>query len=179
MTAPRAFAGPSRWVVLLGVSLLLSSAACEDAGLPGPNLERMIEQERYQPYDASDLFEDGRAMRSPPDNTVPRGLVLDPAIADGIEDGVYVTRIPVPVTNARLGRGQKRFEITCAACHGVAGDGDSWVARKMELRKPPTLLGPKVRALPDGRIYHVIEAGYGLMRSYAEDLDEEDRWAVV
>jgi mono/diheme cytochrome c family protein len=159
--------------------LLLSSASCSEAGLPSPDLERMINQERYQPYDASELFQDGRAMRSPPEDTVPQGIVLDPAVAEGMINGVYVDRIPLPVTGALLARGQERFEITCAACHGIAGDGEAWVARKMELRKPPPLVGPKVRAYPEGRIYHVIQVGYGLMRPYVEDLDQEDRWAVV
>lgn len=164
---------------LLLIALLSCSVACDEAGIPGPDLERMIEQERYQAYDASELFADGRAMRSPPDDTVPQGITLDPAVSEGVRSGVYVARIPLPVTQALLTRGQQCFEITCSACHGITGDGEAWVARKMALRKPPTLLDPRVRSLPDGRIYQVIQAGYGLMRSYVEDLDQEDRWAVV
>jgi mono/diheme cytochrome c family protein len=161
------------------LSFLSFSAACEEAGIPGPDLERMIEQERYQAYDASEFFADGRAMRSPPEGTVALGITLDPAVAEGVRSGVYVDRIPLPVTGALLARGQQCFEITCSACHGIAGDGESWVARKMELRKPPSLVDPRVRSFPDGRIYQVIQVGYGLMRSYVEDLDQEDRWAVV
>ncbi len=33
---------------------------------------------------------------------------------------------------------------------------------------------------PPGRVYEVIDQGYGLMRSYAEDLTTPDeRWSVV
>jgi mono/diheme cytochrome c family protein len=179
MTAPRSLFGVwSRGRAFAPIALL-SAAACSDSGLPGPDLERMIDQERYQAYDASELFADGRAMRSPPEHTVAQGITLDPAVAEGVVNGVYVDRIPLPVTRELLARGQQRFEITCAACHGIAGDGDAWVARKMALRKPPSLLHPRTRSFPDGRIYQVIQVGYGLMRSYVEDLDQEDRWAVV
>ncbi len=67
----------------------------------------------------------------------------------------------------------------CAACHGLAGDGDSPVARNMALRKPPSLHEPRIRALPAGRLYAVVRDGYGLMPSYAEELSVGERWAVV
>jgi mono/diheme cytochrome c family protein len=50
----------------------------------------------------------------------------------------------------------------------------------MDLRKPPAIAGPTARALPPGRVYQVINEGYGLMRAYAEDLvSPEERWSVV
>jgi hypothetical protein len=50
----------------------------------------------------------------------------------------------------------------------------------MELRRPPAIAGVAARALPVGRVYQVIGEGYGLMRSYAEDLGApEERWSVV
>jgi hypothetical protein len=50
----------------------------------------------------------------------------------------------------------------------------------MDLRKPPSLVDARMRARPDGRVYQVITLGYGLMRSYAEDLvSPEERWSVV
>lgn len=162
------------------LALCLLVSACRYTDLPGPDLERMIDQERYEPYEASEYFDDGRAMRTPPEDTVPQGREsLDPVLADGVVSGTYVDRIPVPVTRDLLVRGQNRFEIFCAPCHGVKGDGASWVARKMELRKPPSLIDARTRAFPPGRVYHVVQAGYGLMRPYAEDLGLTDRWAVV
>ncbi len=50
-----------------------------------------------------------------------------------------MARIPVPVTIELLQYGKERFEIHCAACRGVAGDGESEVARNMTLR-PPSLV---------------------------------------
>jgi mono/diheme cytochrome c family protein len=163
-----------------GALLLVCGEACDEAGIDTPDLERMIVQERYQTYDPCELFPDGRAMRTPPEDTVAHSpYEITPDIARGVVNGAYVDRIPIPVTRELLARGQDRFQIYCATCHGIAGDGESWVARKMSLRKPPSLIDARVRSFPPGRIYQVIQEGYGLMRSYVEDLDQEDRWAVV
>ena len=35
--------------------------------------------------------------------------------------------------------GRKRFDVHCAVCHGLLGDGESQVALNMSLRKPPNL----------------------------------------
>ena len=166
---------------LAGAALLLfCGEACDEAGVVTPDLQRMIVQERYETYDPCELFPDGRAMRTPPDDTVVHSTTeFTPELARGVVNGAYVDRFPIPVTRELLARGQDSFQIYCAACHGIAGDGESWVARKMTLRKPPPLIDSRVRSFPPGRLYQVIQEGYGLMRSYVEDLDQEDRWAVA
>jgi mono/diheme cytochrome c family protein len=83
----------------------------------------------------------------------------------------------VPVTPELLAVGRKRFEINCAVCHGLLGDGDSLVARNMAQRPPPSL-HRRVWA-EDGRYYQVVAQGFGIMPSYAAELTIEERWAVV
>jgi mono/diheme cytochrome c family protein len=144
------------------------------------DLERMTEQAKYLPYAPSELFDDGRAMRRPPEGTVPNDRPAgQPALTQGVVSGTYVETIPIPVTLALLRTGQKQFETFCAACHGIAGDGDSQVAQNMTLRRPPSLVDARVQAFPPGRIYQVIVDGYGLMRSYEENIPHTDRWAIV
>jgi len=166
------------WTCAAGVVVFLG--ACNDGGEPITEFERMLNQARYEPYEACEFFEDGRAMRTPPEDTVPRDRVLsNPALTDGVVAGAYVDRLPIRRTRLGLARGRERFETFCAACHGIRGDGVSRVAQVMDLRKPPSLLTPSVRAFPPGRVYQVITLGYGLMRPYAEDLGVEERWDVV
>jgi hypothetical protein len=49
----------------------------------------------------------------------------------------------------------------------------------MLLRRPPSLLEPRIRALSDAQLSEVIARGYGLMASYENELPEEDRAATV
>ena len=158
--------------------VLLGTATC--GVLPEPDLERMLAQRNYRPYTAAPFFADGRAMRPPPEGTVDRQQVIgQPALTDGAVGGRYVTASPVPVDRPLLERGRDRFNIFCATCHGVRGDGRSEVARHMELRKPPSLISEPVTGFPPGRVYRVISVGYGLMPSYAAALPVGDRWATV
>jgi mono/diheme cytochrome c family protein len=154
---------------------------CDDEVLPRIDLERMIDQDREKPYGEERFFADGRAMRVPPEGSVPSTRQeTEPGLAVGEAAGAYLSRPPIRVTRALLTMGRNRFETYCSACHGIRGDGDSVVAFHMNLRRPPSLIDPLVKSFPDGRIYQVIVLGYGLMRSYTEDLrTPEERWATV
>ena len=148
------------------------------AGCTNEQLQRMVEQPKYLPYTENDFFEDGRAMRTPVIGTVPReGHPSNPALEPRKPNGEYVAAIPIPITPAMLKLGQHEFQITCATCHGLLGDGNSVVAEKMSLRAPPSLHDFIDR--PDGFFYAVITEGYGLMPSYADQIGPDAGWAVV
>jgi hypothetical protein len=163
----------------------LSLAAC-DENILDPMADR---QEKALRYKESKFWADGLTMRAPPEGTVPRErITLNPRLTTGRDpDGPmqanaeplpnYTATIPVPVTRKLLDLGRKRFDITCATCHGPLGDGDSIVARQMALRPPPSL--HKYVNRPSGYFYEVITKGFGMMASYATELSVEERWAVV
>ena len=156
----------------VAVSLL---AACGSTATIDP-LER---QPKYKAYAANPFFEDGRAMRTPPANTVPRERTVQRPEFTGGKDvnGEELKAIPIPITRALMDRGRKNFEIRCATCHGLVGDGVSPVATQMSLRPPPSLLRPEKTG--PGHVFQVITGGYGLMASYAAELGPEERWGVI
>ncbi len=157
-----------RATLLAGILLLVGCEA----------FDPMISQQKYKPYRESHFYPDGLSMRPPPAGTVPRERALDAAVATGRSpDGTPVTRVPLPLTRPLFETGRKRFEIVCAACHGIVGDGRSLVARNMSLRRPPSLHDDPGR--PDGYYFQVISEGYGLMPSYAAELPVDERWAIV
>jgi mono/diheme cytochrome c family protein len=164
---------------ILAVALCTLGTACDEP-IIDIDLERMIDQKRYRPFQSSEFFKDGRAMRTPPAETVPRDRKTgDPGFSSGLVAGTYVQQNPVAMTPDVMSQGRERFDIFCAPCHGVAGDGESMVAIHMDLRRPPSLMDEQIRGFPDGRIFQVISVGYGLMRSYADSLSVDERWAVV
>jgi hypothetical protein len=146
-------------------------------------------QPKAMRYKESTFYADGLSMRAPPEGTVPRErITLNPRLTTGRDpDGPmqpnaellpnYVTTIPVPVTRKLLELGRKRFDITCATCHGPLGDGESIVARQMALHPPPSL--HRYVNKPSGYFYEVITKGFGMMASYAAELNVEERWAIV
>jgi mono/diheme cytochrome c family protein len=89
------------------------------------------------------------------------------------------------VSDDNMARGKQRFEIYCAACHGIGGDGDGLVARTAAEKSPSTWVPPtslheeKIRNQPIGRIFHTITNGKGKMGGYSSQVNPADRWAIA
>jgi mono/diheme cytochrome c family protein len=103
--------------------------------------------------------------------------VGNPALTTGRVDGQLVNFVPLELDRKTLEVGQKKYNIICSQCHGRLGDGNSVVAENMALRLPPNLL--ELSGKPDGHFYAAINEGYGIMPSFAGELDVQERWAVV
>ncbi|MFT3917616.1 MAG: cytochrome c [Anaeromyxobacteraceae bacterium] len=163
----------NRTSALLGLALLPLLAGC-------PSLDPMWRQPKAKAYQEDPQHADGLSMRAPPAGTVQfRSISAAPVMTGRGEDGQYVKAAPVALDAAALARGRKKFDIHCAVCHGVLGDGESQLALNMSLRKPPNLHQPVYRDAADGYLYDVVTHGFGLMPGYARELGEQDRWAVV
>jgi len=162
----------------------LSLGSCDNRQAfhqPTPGLERMLEQPRGVPYGTSSAFADGRVMREPVFGTRAREqpFVGQSRVETGLVGSDPIQEIPLPVTLLSLRNGWVAFERVCATCHGVLGDGNSVVAEKMRVRKPPSLHEPRIAGLPPGKVFQILSLGYGLMPGYASLLSVEERWNVV
>ena len=89
-----------------------------------------------------------------------------------------VETLPFPVTMEILNRGQERYQIFCAACHGMTGIGDGLVVRR-GFRKPPSFHEERLRQAPVGHFFDVSTNGWGAMPSYAAQVTPADRWAII
>lgn len=169
-----------RWWAVAAIAGVLWGCGGGDASWWDNALSRMREQPRYDRYEASRFFADGKVMQTPPAGTVPREAVIGPdSLIRGQRDGQFATTLPVTATPALLARGKSRFDIYCATCHGAAGFGGSIVAANWPGRKPPSMHDSLIVAMPAGQIFTVITDGFGRMPSYATELPPIDRWAVI
>lgn len=109
-----------------------------------------------------------RAARwNQPPQTVPAGTVSTEPVQ---------TRPQVDLKLLR--RGQQRYGIYCAACHGPLGDGGGEVVQR-GFPRPPSFHEQRLRQAGDEHFYSAIRNGAGRMWPYADRLPEHDRWAVV
>jgi hypothetical protein len=150
-----------------------------------PNIELMqdmmvqpaIKAQRYD--DSIPFFKDGISEQVPPEHTVPVGFV---AYKYGFDEDKAGRELKNPYAGKMsadvLTVGQKQYETHCMVCHGQQGHGDGPVSVMMPV-KPPPLISDKVKAWPDGKIYHKITVGQGVMGPYASHVLQANRWQLV
>lgn len=198
-----------RSAILLTVAVAASLGACRgetSSDSPVVLLRNMHAQQRYNSQSASRFFGDRRTMRTPPMGTVARfpgganpryadfSVARDEAFDDDVvnhgldEAGQYVMTVPASVRGddaaALVRRGQARYGIYCAPCHGDAGDGRGVVWLRGQggnyvYPQPPTFHDERVRHMPDGQVFNTITNGVRNMPSYAAQIPVRDRWAIV
>ena len=155
------------------------SAACEGV-LPQPDFERMINQDKAQPYEAEPLFADNQAMRiaaargrsrtrrAPSGSGRPHPETPRPASAPTGDDGgggagaadrgaarsagAIASRSCAPPATARAATACPRWRGTWSSA------------------SRPTCSTREVRGFSAGRIFRIITRGYGLMPSYEREL---------
>jgi mono/diheme cytochrome c family protein len=152
-----------------------------------PNMDY---QAKYKAQRKNDFFKDGdgRADRAPVEGTVAVGdLREDSHLYEGKVNGAPARTFPevFKVDDAAMNRGQERFGIYCAPCHGLTGDGDGMVHRRaFALQegtwvKPTNVSEPKIAEQSVGDLFNVISHGIRNMPGYARQIPPEDRWAII
>ncbi len=156
----------------------LATAAAIVSFIAGCRRDMQV-QPRYNPYDASAFFDDGRSARQPVPGTIARGeLHLDALLYTGKVDGKEAEVFPFPITRADLARGRERYNIYCAPCHDVTGSGRGMIVLR-GFPQPPSFHIDRLRQAPPGHFFDVMTNGLGVMYSYAARVSPEDRWRVA
>ncbi len=190
----------------LALALALAMGAAALAGCRGQTSDdppvlperNMYDCERYNPESYSQFFPDHRTMRTPVPGTIAReGYEDDPEVRTGLDEAQtsYVMTIPQPVITRSGGaekfvaRGQERFNIYCAPCHGQTGDGKGMVVCKRDKASDacesrgfppvPSYQLPRIRQMPDGQLFATITHGIRTMPAYGPQIPVADRWAIV
>ncbi|PEQ13651.1 cytochrome C [Novosphingobium sp. PC22D] len=129
--------------------------------------KNMVQQARYDPYEKAPLFEDGMAMRAPPEGVVSRDAPQRRA----------ATQRPA-MSAALLARGRERYGIYCVPCHARDGSGNGIVPAR-GFPHPPDFHSERLKAASERHFYDVMTQGYGVMYAYADRVPPRDRWAIA
>jgi mono/diheme cytochrome c family protein len=161
------------------IATLLLAGGC---GKTSPGYEFIPDMARSVPYDAFDLnpvTRNGQTLQRPVPGTVARGALpfRYAATPEEAERAGRELTDPFPPSPEVLARGEAVYGTFCQVCHGRTGQGDGPIIPKFP--NPPAYNSDRVRALPEGRIFHVITRGTALMPAYAAQISPEDRWKVI
>ena len=132
----------------------------------GCKRQDMYAQPKAQTWDRNNFFAENSTMR--------------PVLPDTVSPDDANQPVPQPAAAdpAMLRRGQLRFDIACAPCHGRAGDGDGMIVER-GFPHPPALYAQRLREAKAVKLYDVITHGHGVMYSYADRVAPSDRWAII
>jgi mono/diheme cytochrome c family protein len=156
---------------------LFAGAACCTLAISGCDYslrQDMANQPYNRPLSPSDFFADGRSERPLIENTVAHGAPENDVYNVAKDYAAY----PLPVNEKLLQRGQDRYKIFCAPCHGLQGDGNGMAAVR-GMKHPPSYHIDRLRQAPNGYFYDVMTNGFGAMYSYSERIPPSDRWAII
>jgi mono/diheme cytochrome c family protein len=168
----------------------------------------MVRQPKVRAQAPLDFFADGRGPRLPVAGTVPVGYEMPKPKTESSPPGMpggdapeeahmriafsagtdyfntgkmgdqWGTGIPLPVTRELMERGQQRFNITCAMCHGATAAGNG-ITKQYGLATVISLQDDRLRKMSDGEIFNTITNGKNTMMPYGPNIVVADRWAII
>lgn len=172
-----------------------------DSAPPIHLFQEMERQPKYRAQAFSPIFADSRADRPVIEGTVARGqLQEDDHYYRGFSrkvnqkaaawDVQFFEGMPpqLKLSESFIKKGQQRFNIYCAPCHGLDGYGHGPVNEralelqiKSEAQWTPSadLHSATIRGRADGHLYNTINNGIRNMPGYGAQIPTEDRWAIV
>jgi mono/diheme cytochrome c family protein len=144
----------------------------------------MHDAPRYDPLEHSTIFRNESSAQPLVAGTVPRTeaagarLNEDELLNTGKEAGQLANAFPFAITRADLDRGEERFNIYCAPCHGKTGEGNGMVVQR-GYRQAANFHIDRLRMMPVGYYIDVMTNGFGVMPDYRAQITIEDRWRVA
>ncbi len=160
-------------------------------------------QDKVKAQAVDSFFADNSGSRLPVGGTQPRGFNVEgestlggiPEYEFGGQIGYYSTGhvgdyfgagMPeeLGLTDDNVGafirRGEERYGIYCAVCHGSSGDGQGITSQYgVPAIANFHLDNFKSAAYPDGRMFETITHGKGMMGAYGYNIPLRDRWAII
>lgn len=143
--------------------------------------EGLSDEEMMRNKDYAEMFKYG-ALRTPAEHSVPRGFepYPFPNTPEGYELAGERLKNPVEFNEATLAEGKRLYMIFCDHCHGEKGDGQGKIITNGAFPGgPQDYTSPTMIDLPEGKMFHTIHYGKGLMGSHAGQLSKEERWMII
>lgn len=167
-------------IKILVIAVVLLAVSCKKDTAPNYQfMPNMYESAGYETYGEA-AFKDGVEAQIPVEGSVARGHVpfdIENSTA-GYELAKATLKSPLSAEDIDAERGKELYNIYCGICHGTKGNGQGNLVKREKILGIPSY-DDAGRAINAGSIYHTIYYGKNAMGSYANQINEEERWQVV
>lgn len=163
--------------VLIGLASLLFS--CKNDLKPNyeffPNMYQSV---GYETYAESDAFKNGQEGQLPAKGSIKRGFVPYeyPNSTAGYDAAKLNSKSPLDSLSNDTEKAKELYDIYCAICHGEKGNGKGYLVEKEKILGVPSYAD---REITEGSVYHITTYGINSMGSYANQLNQKERWIVA
>jgi mono/diheme cytochrome c family protein len=167
--------------IILVIILMIAIVSCKKDSRPNYQfMPNMYEPVGYETYGEYDVFPGQQSAMLPVEGTIARGYSLFDygSSNDEFLRAKAEVMSPLDSTQVDLNRGKELYDIYCGICHGNKGDGQGNLVKREKILGIPSY-DDVGRAINEGSTYHTIYYGKNAMGSYANQLNEEERWQVV
>ncbi len=178
------------------------SSCSEDPNAPGveympdmyrsPALEAYIDYGNNKTMDWTQIRKDRNGIvavqsRVPAPNTIPHttqdrvAYVMPYPLENTPEDyerSATMIVSPMKSTKENIEQGKALYTRMCQHCHGKSGKGDGKISQNGFIEGIPDY-ATKLKDLPEGKMFHSITYGKGLMGQHASQLTQYQRWQII
>lgn len=169
---------------ILTTALVTGFTSCGKKDPNSPGVEFMPDMYRspsVEVYGTSTLNGDTiySSQYTPVKGTISRGYIpyAYANTPEAYEQAGLYLKNPLAYSAEVEKEGEALYSKFCVHCHGATGAGDGKVGLKLP-GAPPAYNGA-LKNLPEGKIFHSITYGKGLMGQHASQLTQQERWKLV
>jgi mono/diheme cytochrome c family protein len=136
----------------------------------------------YEFYSYNPNYKNGITAQAPVVGTIARGGAMPNHLLENDTNAFNALKYDGSFSLDQIKEGGRIYSIHCGVCHGNNLDGNGPLYNGGEGKYPAAPANfklPKYLTMSAGTMYHAIMYGKNLMGSYASQLDEKQRWAVL
>lgn len=169
--------------------IVLSIFSCKEKnGLAPEYMPDMYRSPAIEPYvDYGDLMDrtnveltNKMSARQPVQGTIPRGFT--PYGYENTAEGYILAgenlKNPIQYSEDIGKEGKELYGMFCVHCHGKTGQGDGILVEREKFPPLPVKFKEGLD-ISEGKMFHSITYGKGLMGSHSSQLNQEERWKLV
>jgi len=172
------------------VAAVFSFTSCkQEGGLAPEYMPDMYRSPAVEPYVdygelrgnySNDSLTNLMTARQPVEGTIHRGFIPY-GYKNTPEDYLLAgqnLKNPIAYSDEVVKEGEELYGMFCVHCHGKTGQGDGTLVQRDKFPPLPIKFAPTLE-LEEGKMFHTITYGKGLMGSHAPQLNQEERWKLI
>ena len=145
-----------------------------------PSIETYVDYGELRGNYSDTAYTNKMTARKPVDGTIHRGF--QPYGYDNTAEGYALAgenlKNPIFFNDEVAAEGKSLYGMFCVHCHGKTGQGDGSIVQNGKFPPLPVKFAPGLD-ISEGKMFHTITYGKGLMGSHAPQLYKEERWMLV